>query len=227
MKVQTQYYLNIFFSAIFAGICIGIAGFGFLTNPTIGMFLFIFGLSAIVNYQVKLFTGTAGFLEKPSDIWMLLVCLVGNLVGCYLISLISMASPMDLALAAEALLTKRLSLGWLKAGTMAIGCGILMSASVDFARKGKDFGYWAPLCMAVPLFILCGFPHCIADAFYYMSCSASFLVAHWLETLVTYISIIIARYPPAINNSNILKIILLFLLKNLSHLMTLLFYPSF
>ena len=194
MKDQMQYYLSIFFSAIFAGICISLAGFGFLTNPIIGMFLFIFGLSAVVNYQVKLFTGTAGFLERPSDIWMLLVCLFGNLVGCYLISLISMVSPMDLALAAEDLLTKRLSLGWLKAGTMAIGCGILMSASVDFARKGKDFGHWVPLCMAVPLFILCGFPHCIADAFYYMSCSASFLVAHWLETLVTYISIVIGNF---------------------------------
>ena len=194
MKDQTQYYLNIFFSAIFAGICIGIAGFGFLTNPTIGMFLFIFGLSAVVNYQVKLFTGTAGFLEKPSDIWMLLVCLVGNLVGCYLISLISMVSPMDLALAAEALLSKRLALGWLKSGTLAIGCGILMSASVDFARKGKDFGHWVLLCMAVPLFILCGFPHCIADAFYYMSCSTSFLVMHWLETLVIYISIVIGNF---------------------------------
>ena len=62
MKDQIYYYLNIFFSAIFAGICIGIAGFGFLTNPAIGMFLFVFGLSAVVNYQIKLFTGTAGFL---------------------------------------------------------------------------------------------------------------------------------------------------------------------
>ena len=194
MKEQTRYYLSTFFSAIFAGICIGLAGFGFLTNPVIGMFLFIFGLSAVVNYQVKLFTGTAGFLEKPSDICMLLVCLLGNLVGCYLMSLISMASPAGLALAAEAVLSKRLTLGWLKAGVMAIGCGILMSASVDFARKGKDFGYWVPLCMAVPLFILCGFPHCIADAFYYMSCSNTFLAVHWLKILVTYISIVVGNF---------------------------------
>lgn len=189
-----NYYLNIFVSAIFAGICIGLAGFGFLTNPVIGMFLFVFGLAAVVNYQVKLYTGTAGFLEKPSDIWMLLVCLAGNLVGCYLMSCIAMVSPNELALAAEAILMKRIQLGWIKAGIMSIGCGILMSASVEFARKGKDFGFWLPLCMGVPLFILCGFPHCIADAFYYMTCSGQFLWTYLGETLAVYGSIVLGNF---------------------------------
>jgi len=194
MTEQTKYYLQILFSAIFAGICIGLAGFGFLTNPTIGIFLFIFGLSAVVNYQVKLFTGTAGFLDKVSDIWMLLTCLAGNLIGCYLVSCIAMTSPNELYLAAETILMNRINLGWLKSGIMAIGCGILMSASVDFARKGKDFGFWLPLCMGVPLFILCGFPHCIADAFYYMACSRQFLWAHLGETLAVYGSIVLGNF---------------------------------
>ena len=163
---MTKYYLYILFSAIFAGICIGLAGLGFLTNSTIGMFLFVFGLAAVVNYRVKLFTGTAGFLQKFSDIWMLLVCLIGNIIGCYLVSRIAVVSPNNLTTAAEELLTKRLTLGWLNAGIMAIGCGILMSASVQFARESENFGHWVPLIFAVPLFILCGFPHCIADAFY-------------------------------------------------------------
>ena len=194
MIEQTKYYLQILFSAIFAGICIGLAGFGFLTNPTIGMFLFIFGLSAVVNYQVKLFTGTAGVLDKVSDIWMLLTCLAGNLIGCYLVSCIAMASPNELYLSAETILMNRINLGWFKAGVMAIGCGILMSASVDFARKGKDFGFWLPLCMGVPLFILCGFPHCIADAFYYMTCSGQFLLTHLGEALTVYGSIVLGNF---------------------------------
>lgn len=194
MTEQIKYYLQILFSAIFAGICIGLAGFGFLTNPIIGMFLFVFGLSAVVNYQVKLFTGTAGFLDKASDIWMLLTCLVGNLIGCYLVSCISIASPNELYLAAETILMNRINLGWIKAGIMAIGCGILMSASVDFARKGKDFGFWLPLCMGVPLFILCGFPHCIADAFYYMCCSRAFLISHFWKTVSIYGSIVIGNF---------------------------------
>lgn len=187
-------FLNILLSAIFAGVCIGIAGFGYLTNPVIGMFLFIFGLSAVVNYQVKLFTGTAGFLKKSKDIWMLLVCLIGNIIGCYLVSRIAVCSPNDLVLAAEILLSKRLALGWFKSGVMAIGCGILMSASVQFARKSKEIGNWVPLLLAVPLFILCGFPHCIADAFYYLTCSSGFLYEHFWSVLKLYGSIVVGNF---------------------------------
>ena len=35
--------LQLFSRSIFAGICIGIAGWGFLANKTIGMFLFKIG----------------------------------------------------------------------------------------------------------------------------------------------------------------------------------------
>lgn len=189
-----KYYFGILISAIFAGICIGLAGLGFLTNSTIGMFLFAFGLAAVVNYKVKLFTGTAGFLQRFSDIWMLLICLIGNIIGCYLVSRIAIVSPNDLTTAAETLLTKRLTLGWLNAGIMAIGCGILMSASVHFARKSENFGHWVPLVFAVPLFILCGFPHCIADAFYYLCCSPEYLTAHANSVLALYGSIVLGNF---------------------------------
>ena len=36
--------LGVVLKAIFAGICIGIAGWGFLVDKTLGMFLFIFWL---------------------------------------------------------------------------------------------------------------------------------------------------------------------------------------
>ena len=41
--------LQLISRSIFAGICIGIAGWGFLANKTIGMFLFIFGLATVVS----------------------------------------------------------------------------------------------------------------------------------------------------------------------------------
>ena len=192
-----KYYLKILLSAIFAGICIGLAGFGFLTNKTIGMFLFVFGLAAVVNYRVKLFTGTAGFLDKFSDLWMLLVCLIGNLIGCYLISRIAMCSPNNLVETAEQVLSSRLSNGWLNSGIMAIGCGILMSAAVQYARESKEsknFGHWLPLILGVPLFILCGFPHCIADSFYYMTCSSEFLLSNLSSVLALYVSIVIGNF---------------------------------
>lgn len=58
-------------SAVLAGICIGIAGFGYLADEKgiVGAVLFAFGLLTVVSYSLKLYTGTAGFIkkEKPGN----------------------------------------------------------------------------------------------------------------------------------------------------------------
>ena len=184
----------IFRSAIFAGICIGIAGFGFLADKTLGMFLFIFGLATVVSYKLKLFTGTAGFVQSWSDMLDLLLILVGNWLGCLLVGLAARCSALPLQETAVHLLEGRLALGPWKAGILSIGCGILMTTSVTFARKSRDFGHWIPLLMAVPLFILCGFPHCIADAFYYLTVDFSWLVAHAGEVLLLYACLVLGNF---------------------------------
>lgn len=156
--------------SVFAGICIGIAGWGFLADKTIGMFLFIFGLATVVSYKAKLFTGMAGYVGSKRDFWELILCIFpGNIVGCLFIALMTRCTPLPLHEAASVVLQSRLSVGPLGCGILAIGCGILMTSAVNFAKKGKEFGYWVPLLFAVPLFIHCGFPHCIADAFYYLT----------------------------------------------------------
>lgn len=152
--------------SIFAGILIGIAGWGFLANPVLGMFLFCIGLIAVVKYGARLYTGTAGFLTGWRDLFPLLLILLGNIIGCLAVASISLFSPLHLGEAATGIITARLQTGWLGTGLLAIGCGLLMSLAVDFARKNRDFSDWLPLLFAVPAFILCGFPHCVADAFY-------------------------------------------------------------
>lgn len=52
-----------FLKAVFAGICIGIAGWGFLVDKTLGMFLFIFGLATVVSYEAKLYTGVSKVIK--------------------------------------------------------------------------------------------------------------------------------------------------------------------
>ena len=184
----------IFRSATFAGICIGIAGFGFLADKTLGMFLFIFGLATVVSYKLKLFTGTAGFVQSWSDMLDLLLILVGNWLGCLLVGLAARCSAMPLQETALHLLEGRLALGPWKAGILSIGCGILMTTSVTFARKSRDFGHWIPLLMAVPLFILCGFPHCIADAFYYLTVDFSWLAVHAGEVILLYGCLVLGNF---------------------------------
>lgn len=157
--------------SIFAGVLIGIAGWGFLANPVLGMFLFCVGLIGVVKYKANLYTGTAGFLTSWRDIPDLLIILIGNIIGCLIIAVISLYSPLGLASAATGIITTRLSVGWFGCGLLSIGCGILMSFAVQFARFAEievheHFSNWLPLLFAVPTFILCGFPHCIADSFY-------------------------------------------------------------
>ena len=79
-------------SSIFAGITIGIAGFGYLAvGGLTGAILFSFGLLTVVGYRLKLYTGTAGFINKGEAL-DLAVILLGNIVGCLLVGLLTRAS---------------------------------------------------------------------------------------------------------------------------------------
>ena len=186
-------YFNIFRSSVFAGILIAIAGYGFLAGQAVGMFLFIMGLAAVVSYKLKLFTGTVGFIQWEK-IHHLVIILLGNVLGCWLVSLIAKVDTvLGIQTAAQTVLQSRLQLGWLACGIKAIGCGVLMSAAVEFPRRGVDFGYWVPLLFAVPLFIHCGFPHCVADAFYFLTCPKSVLMDSGWDLLSVYGSIVVGN----------------------------------
>ena len=160
-----------------AGFTIGLAGFGYLSmigvlNGVVGAIVFAFGLLTIVAYKLKLFTGTAGFINfNKSEIGTLLLILVGNVIGCGLVALMTRLSPNDINCVAERILTGRITNGALKSGVLAIGCGFIMTTAVTFARKGNLL----PLILGVPLFIFCGFPHCLVDAFYILTSPVSFV----------------------------------------------------
>ncbi len=185
--------LKILRSSIFAGICIGTAGFGFLASgiqaetygSLVGAVLFSLGLLAVVGYKLKLYTGTAGFIEK-NQVGELFLILLGNIIGCLCLALLARVSPMDIRGAAQNILELRLRTGALRCGLLGIGCGFLMTTAVTFARQEK----YLPLLFGVPLFIVCGFTHCVADAFYYLCVPVAFMKAHALQILGVYACIV-------------------------------------
>ena len=65
-----------------------------------------------------------------------------------------------------------------------------MTTAVTFARKGNIL----PTLFGVPLFIVCGFPHCVADAFYYLTVPTDFLFAHTGEILCFYLAIVLGNF---------------------------------
>lgn len=181
-----------FRSAVLSGIAVAIAGWGYLAFPNIiGAVLFSFGLLTVVNYKLKLYTGTAGFIALRHDdgrsrwlhaIGELLFILFANIVGCLLVSLLTRLSPIELGASAQKILESRLAVGPLQAGLLAIGCGFIMTTVVTFARDGKPL----TLLFGVPLFINCGFPHCLADAFYYMTVPTTYTLEHIADIAILY-----------------------------------------
>ena len=189
-----------FRSSMLSGIAVGIAGWGYLAYTNIiGAVLFSFGLLTVVHYKLKLYTGTAGFVALRYDdgksrwlkaIGELLFILAGNIVGCLLVALLARLSPLELGASAQKILEGRLAIGPLRAGLLAIGCGFIMTTVVTFAREGKPLA----LLFGVPLFINCGFPHCLADAFYYLTVPVSYTGAHLLELAVLYPSLVVGNF---------------------------------
>lgn len=181
---------SIFRSAIMAGVCIGIAGFGYLAvGGVVGAVTFAFGLLAVVHYRLKLYTGTAGFFKK-GELAQLCLILAANIVGCLLVALMARMSPMPLQDTAQRILEGRLNAGIAQCGLLAIGCGFIMTTSVKWAREAK----FLPLLFGVPLFIICGFPHCVADAFYYLCVPCDFLVQNATRVLLLYASIVLGNF---------------------------------
>lgn len=177
-------------SSVLAGVCIGIAGLGYLvTRDIIGSVLFAFGLLTVVGYKLKLYTGTAGFIQK-GEVGTLLLILLGNIFGCLLVSLMARMSPFEIQASAQSVLEGRLAIGPLRGGALAIGCGFIMTTAVTFARQGNNL----PLLFGVPLFIVCGFPHCVADVFYYLTVPFPFWAEHLGEILLFYVSIVIGNF---------------------------------
>ena len=155
---------NIFFLAIFAGILISLGGIAYLkVGGLSGALLFAFGLTSVVNYKLPLFTGRAGFVKlNANGLTELIVTWLGNLVGCALIGTLVGGGDAVLRECSTAVISVRYCLGMTHVFFSGVLCGIIMTTAVKFASKGN----YIPLLLGVPLFIMCGFSHSIADLFY-------------------------------------------------------------
>ena len=174
-------------SAILAGIFVSIGGIiNLKIGGTLGAFLFSFGLLSVVHYGLSLYTGKSGFCKYPQDFKVLPLILLGNILGTLIIgALVHLLIP-ELIKKAEDIVLLRYDAPLLTGLFNSIMCGLIMTTVVKFARQKK----FIPLLIGVPLFILAGFWHSIADAFYYsvaLSFSPRFLFTYLLCVLGNFI----------------------------------------
>ena len=155
---------NFLLISVFAGLLIGTGGLVYLrVGGVAGAALFAFGLLSVVMCGAQLFTGKSGFLPAR-QIPRLLLMLAANAVGC-IIAAIMAVNVINPAVQANltTILAARESASWIALAVTSAGTGMIMTLAVYGARKK----HYLPLLFGVPVFILCGLPHCVADAFYY------------------------------------------------------------
>ncbi len=156
---KKQSYSELIRKSIAAALMIGLGNYILLKvgNP-IGPFLFAFGLLSVCVMGANLFTGKCGFLieDKIKPLHLALI-LLGNLVAGYLFGLMfSAADAGIISVAQEKVASWHFDWSFF---IRSILCGVIMYLAVAIYRKGSKLG----ILFGVPLFILCGFQHCIAN----------------------------------------------------------------
>ena len=179
-----QHYLKCLVRAILAGMMIGIGGCVYLGCEVkwVGAILFAVGLFTIFSFRLDLYTGNVGYIfdNDRSYVPYLLVVILGNFIGCLILGLMM---PLD---AAVNLVNAKLdNYEFLPVLFKGVLCGMLMFIAADCYKNTKSF---IATFVCVPVFILAGFEHSIADMFYF--CSAG---AFSVESLVFIITVLIGN----------------------------------
>ena len=124
----------------------------------IGPIIFAFGLLGVCYLGQNLFTGKCGFLiENKIPALDLCMILIVNLVAGYLLGLVFSITDSSLIPAAvEKVNSWSFSLSFF---LKSFFCGAIMYIAVKMYQEKTPLG----IIFGIPLFIFCGFQHCIAN----------------------------------------------------------------
>ena len=156
-------------SGIASGMFVGIGGAVYLSceNKTVGAALFAVALLTICMFSLYLFTGKIGYLATDlhfSTVYDLAVGLAGNVIGAYGTGILIKLCRPTLAARATEICSAKLEQEFYVTIILAAFCGVLMYTAVEiFKTKGSVLG----IIYCIPVFILSGFEHSVADVFYF------------------------------------------------------------
>ena len=105
---------------------------------------------------INLYTGKAGYFWKNQQTELAKILII-NLISGYIFGLLlSYSSPELIPIALEKVASWDFSVAFF---IRSIFCGMIMYICVDLFKKGTYIG----ILYGIPLFIFCGFQHCIAN----------------------------------------------------------------
>lgn len=173
-KEKILVYLKDFLLAVAAGVCIGVGGIAFLscTDKVAGALFFSVGLFAVVYFGLNLYTGKVCYTLKnpPKYIVKLAVILAGNILGAFCLGKLVALTRLNVSLyyrCAEIVAVK-LNGGLESAFILGVLCNVLIYLAVDgYSRAEHGAVKIFALVIGVSVFVLAGFEHCVANAFYF------------------------------------------------------------
>ena len=142
-----------------ASFLISLGNFALLKlGSPIGPVIFAFGLLGVCYLGQNLFTGKCGFfIEDKIPIVDLFIILIVNLISGYVFGLLYSVADMSLIpTALEKVKSWEFSFPFF---LKAFLCGTIMYIAVKMYREKTPLG----IIFGIPLFIFCGFQHCIAN----------------------------------------------------------------
>lgn len=150
-----------FANMVLAGMAISLGAYVYLLNAGFyGAILFSVGLLAVVHHKFFLYTGKIHTVSQWVDPILLAVILLFNIAGCWLVSLA--VNDTWVIQECQRIVTERATLNFPEALFKGAGCGFLITLAVIGYGKSK-----LTLILCVVAFIMAGFTHSVADAFYY------------------------------------------------------------
>jgi formate/nitrite transporter FocA (FNT family) len=173
MKVAKPFVVNLI-RAIMAGISISLGCIIYMMceNKVIGAIAFTLGLFLVLTNGYHLFTGKIAYVleNKMSYTFNMVLMWFGNAIGALLISTMIKFTKLNyLKEIALNITNNKLSQTPLSAFIMAMFCGFIIYWAVEnFKNNPHDVGKYIGMFILIPIFILCGFEHCVANMFYFI-----------------------------------------------------------
>ncbi len=173
--------LKKFIASLLAGVAISIGGTVFLAceNKIIGSIFFTCGLMTICIYGLNLYTGKIAYVfnNKLSYALDCILIWLGNLAGTLICGISLCLTRESIAQKAQQVCETKLQQGYFETVLLGVFCGILVYVAVDNFKtsKGSLTSKILVLFVCIPLFIIAGFEHSIADMFYFAASEKSMI----------------------------------------------------
>ena len=153
-------------------------------NPVVGAVFFTTGLFLVLTRGYDLFTGKVAYIADNGYKYSLNLILMwfGNLAGAFTLAMMTRFSALynKISEKSTTVVETKLTQTHLSVFILAILCGVIIFLAVEnFKNNQHEFGKYLGLVFLIPLFIICGFEHCVANMYYCVVTNG-----HWVDKII-------------------------------------------